>query len=417
MINLKNNKGAITLYILVSLLFFIIAIASVQANLKTKEASVESEYQKIKASYEKNAGEVYDSKYKKVTVESLIESGKPVNTNTPVEDAYGNTLIVPAGFKITTDADTVPEGIVIEDVSAGNVTDETTGETTNPTLGSQFVWIPVGDVYTTTDKEKTSENTEVVTLGRYSWSGSTGTPVQTVTTEEEAISAATATIAADSGYYEVTADNGTYGTSKGYTNAKAKDLAGFLKSAVKNGGYYIARYEAGIDGEKDNYTLSQESAATAITVKPQSKQGLGVWNSIKQTDASTVSQAMYTNSNFTSDLINSYAWDTAIIFIQKMSGKDDYACQSSFNSGSPTTTGTSGDVEFNIYDMASNVREYSTETSSNSNSPCVSRGGSYGSSDFSTRTRYGYFSGITNKNYGFRPILYVGLDSNSETTE
>lgn len=59
MISLKNNRGAITLYILVSLLFFIIAIVSVQANLKTKEASVESEYQKIKESYQKDANEVY----------------------------------------------------------------------------------------------------------------------------------------------------------------------------------------------------------------------------------------------------------------------------------------------------------------------------------------------------------------------
>lgn len=59
MLNLKNNKGAITLYILASLLFFIVAIASVQANLKTKEAKIESEYQKIKAIYQKDANEVY----------------------------------------------------------------------------------------------------------------------------------------------------------------------------------------------------------------------------------------------------------------------------------------------------------------------------------------------------------------------
>ena len=59
MINLKNNRGAITLYILVSLLFFIIAIVNVQTHLKTKEASIESEYQKIKASYQKDANEIY----------------------------------------------------------------------------------------------------------------------------------------------------------------------------------------------------------------------------------------------------------------------------------------------------------------------------------------------------------------------
>lgn len=61
--NLRNCKGAITLYILVSLLFFIIAIVNVQINLKSKEASVESEYQKIKASYEQqDANEVYSEK-------------------------------------------------------------------------------------------------------------------------------------------------------------------------------------------------------------------------------------------------------------------------------------------------------------------------------------------------------------------
>ena len=52
MINLKNDRGAITLYIIMVLLFFIIAIGSVSANLKAKEARLEAEYQKIKTSYE-----------------------------------------------------------------------------------------------------------------------------------------------------------------------------------------------------------------------------------------------------------------------------------------------------------------------------------------------------------------------------
>ena len=46
-------------------------------------------------------------------------------------------MVVPAGFKIANPSDTVSDGIVIEDVNAGN---------TN-TKGSQFVWIPVGNVY------------------------------------------------------------------------------------------------------------------------------------------------------------------------------------------------------------------------------------------------------------------------------
>jgi len=61
MISLKNNKGAITLYILVSLLFFIIAIVNVQTSVKTKEARIESEYQKIQSSYEQDANEIYNN--------------------------------------------------------------------------------------------------------------------------------------------------------------------------------------------------------------------------------------------------------------------------------------------------------------------------------------------------------------------
>ena len=58
-------------------------------------------------------------------------------SNTTVNDKYGNKVVVPAGFKIANPSDTVSDGIVIEDVNAGN---------TN-TKGSQFVWIPVGNVY------------------------------------------------------------------------------------------------------------------------------------------------------------------------------------------------------------------------------------------------------------------------------
>ena len=348
----------------------------------------------------------------KVTVGSLIESGEPVDANTPVEDDYGNKIIVPAGFKITDDADTVPEGIVIEDVGAGNVKDATTGEITNPTQGSQFVWIPVGNVYTTIEEERTSENTKEVILGRYEFNSSTGEAkeVQTVTNEDEVISAVdkTKAISANSNYYEVTPDHETYGTAAGYTNAKAKSLEGFLKSAVINGGYYIARYEAGdATATKNGKARTSETEGTLVCKANQQ-----VYNYIKQTDASTLSKAMYINESFESDLINSYAWDTAIVFIQKMSGKNDYANQSSLNSGSPTTTGTSGDVQYNIYDMAGNVSEWSTETSGSADLPCVDRGGYYNGSLLYTRTR-GSYSDLARKYFGFRPLLYVGLDSNS----
>ena len=91
----------------------------------------------------------------------------------------------------------------------------------------------------------------------------------------------------------------------------------------------------------------------------------------------------------TSDLINSYAWDTAIVYIQNFSGDTDYSRQDgkSINS-SLTNTGVNGDEVCKINDMASNVSEWTTEYSTVIGSyfafPCTDRGGYYGESDVYT---------------------------------
>ena len=113
---------------------------------------------------------------------------------------------------------------------------------------------------------------------------------------------------------------------------------------------------------------------------------------------------------FTSDLMNSYAWDTAITFIRNCTDKTNYANQNSLNT-SFSSTGTTNDNPCNIFDMASNVMEWTTETSSNASSGsfycCVHRGGDYYNSDFYTSTRYGSVTASSGNNFGFRPLLYL----------
>ncbi|MCI8637549.1 MAG: hypothetical protein HFJ36_07070, partial [Clostridia bacterium] len=73
------------------------------------------------------------------TLQEAIEKDEPLSTteNTILEDKYKNIIVLPAGFKINSEsADNVTGGVVIEDVSHAN------------TVGSEFVWIPVGTVYT-----------------------------------------------------------------------------------------------------------------------------------------------------------------------------------------------------------------------------------------------------------------------------
>ena len=57
---LKNEKGAISLFILLTVLFFLIVVTSVGIFLMNKETQIDKQYEKIKTKYEKNAEQVYE---------------------------------------------------------------------------------------------------------------------------------------------------------------------------------------------------------------------------------------------------------------------------------------------------------------------------------------------------------------------
>ena len=65
------------------------------------------------------------------------------------------------------------------------------------------------------------------------------------------------------------------------------------------------------------------------------------------------------------------------------------------------------DVRCNIYDMAGNYLEWTTETSNNVEFPCVRQGGSYNGTDLYTSYRGYDKTTSTNIDYSFRPILYL----------
>ncbi|MCI9247223.1 MAG: hypothetical protein HFJ30_09010 [Clostridia bacterium] len=134
-----------------------------------------------------------------------------------------------------------------------------------------------------------------------------------------------------------------------------------------------------------------------------------VWYNSTQTNAATQARGMYSNNYVESDLINSYSWDTAIVFIQEYSENSNYANKQSVNT-SMLNTGKAGDKVCNIHDMASNCWEWSTEhgtrTSSSSSYPCVPRGGYYNviNKYFVASARGSSFLTATDS---FRPLLYV----------
>ena len=198
-------------------------------------------------------------------------------------------------------------------------------------------------------------------------------------------------------------------------------MKNFIEKTETNKGFYIARYEASYGS---GYNSSGTDRATKFgNAKPLSKISKAnsnkssmnytegtLWNCITQPQAALVSQNMYKNDKYVeSDLINSYAWDTAIVYIQAM-GNSNYANQGDGN-GTLKNTGSTRDEKCKIFDMAGNTfewtTEYSTSTISSTAYPCSRRGGDYFNSGIYTSSRYGYVAASGDKNISFRPLLYV----------
>ena len=102
------------------------------------------------------------------------------------------------------------------------------------------------------------------------------------------------------------------------------DDGGDSNSVSKYGGFYVARYEAGIPSNADFYaendgdTYYTDERKNVVTYIPVSKANTPSWNYISQENAKTVSTNMYQNSSsVTSSLIDSYAWDTIVEWMGK----------------------------------------------------------------------------------------------------
>ena len=338
--------------------------------------------------------------------------GKVVDKNTKAEDAYGNKITIPKGFKIlehnptsstgavtynyTNSEETgehipaVQDGIVIEDTQTG-------------TAGNQFVWVPVGTI-----KNKNG-STNTITLGRYEFDSSTGALKSTTPAQVASVENCTKIVTISKGgtdYQELsTFREGNSATNSTAQNATARNLEEFISTTLANGGYYIARFEA-------------SGTASKIT----SKYNQTVLGNITQPNAAKVAREMYGEVKennelvYASDLVNSYAWDAAIVFIQTYSGKTDYASHNeSKTTKAFTATGKNNDKYCNIWDMSGNAYEWTTEYSTSSHNsnfyPCVRRGGYY-DTDSGVAINYTSARSYNNTTYSLsivslRSLLYV----------
>ena len=300
---------------------------------------------------------------------------------------------IPAGFVYV--GGTKASGLVISDAAADN--EKYKGQTTVGTdlQGNQFVWIPVDSI---ADYKRTAYSTNV----------ETGTIDSTTNSEQIKASSS------DSYYFK-------------------EALPADEKTSVEtNKGFYIGRYEAGDQESTDSKKLRASGASTSNTITV--KAGQAPYNYVTRTQAKSLAEGFSTKRKYTSvksKLVSSYAWDTAIAFIQKTNSDYGSSSEEGNYKNSPAFTYTGiADTEKNkqtkkngtstliptgqttavnnIYDMGGNVWEWTTESCSSTYVPYTVRGGSYANyfADSPAGSRGGN-SDNADDYFGFRLTLFL----------
>ena len=320
------------------------------------------------------------------TVAEAKEEGTKFTETTPLKDDLGNIVYIPGGFHVDKeDSGTkVEDGIVIED---------------NTENQNQFVWIPTGEYNVAEDTEKITEPDEqdgklINELTRRQWG--TEADVEQVPTPITGDEVA----AGYDGYQYYYGEGATQDKDGNPITSTETNIEAFKTSATTNGGFYIGRYEQGTGNV--------------------CKAGVDAYVSVTRDIAKTQAEAMYSGNSeikVTTELISSYAWDTALNFICQ-TNTAGYTLATTIdeayaNIGTSNKTQT-GEYEVDnyskIHDLLGNCQEWTTEYSSNSASdytyPCVTRGGYYYNSSFYAASRRSNTTGSSNY-VGFRAQLYL----------
>ena len=362
---IRNSRG-ITLIALVITIIVLIILAGVSINLVldengiAKKAKEASENMQIAQEEEKDI-------LNKIT--NFIENEGKVVIKGPVAGGSYDNPYIPAGFTHTEGEGTWNSGYIIRDG-----------------LGNEFVWVPC-----VIDQSKVKEGDKVETLKKT-------LPSTTATTDP---------------YYKYNQNNLTITGEEGTSASE-------IETSVNTyGGFYIARYEAGIEGTTENYALTTKTLTNG-SVKPLSQKGKGLWNSISRADSITVAKSMVnTEDGVKSSLISGACWDTTLQWMvnsSENSAKEPNLGYDINSTGKGWYIDVSKDKRHttgyfsvnNIYDMGGSVNEWTTENcTKNGSNYFILRGGIYYNSSSSDPAADRNYDGVNmDKSQSFRVVLY-----------
>ena len=292
--------------------------------------------------------------------------------NTKYVDKNGDTAYIPKGFRVSLAEGTneIKDGLVITDNVENNIS-----------TGNEFVWIPVNNF-----SEFVREDF-----------GDTKIPSEDFITTEFT----------ENKYYEISA-NGLNVNETGTTSTK--EVQEMYKSIKKYKGFYVGRYETGIEGD----TARTLETASDINETPVIKKNKKIYNYITWGNSMTdetggavqKARSMYENST----LCYGVQWDAILRWLKSFSTISEGITNSTSignydADGNIATTGYDEAYQLkNIYDLAGNVAEWTME--SYGTDKRVLRGGKSGTTDNMTNRETALPNSI-NGLYGFRVTLYI----------
>ena len=299
---------------------------------------------------------------------------------------------------------TIDTGLVIQDAS-----------------GNEYVWVVV---------PRTTAVYKTTGLGKTTFTDADYTSI------EKDLKDYTSTYVTTSGYSDTyVADDknvGWFADATAYNNLKNN----MLKSVYENGGFYVGRYEAGIDtatgtNRTSNTDKNSDGKYTMPSTAPVTKADAYPYTYVTRTQAQNLASNVNSGTK-TSSLMFGVQWDLVLAFMHnkgniadntltsnsttignyrdsvfQLSQTGQYTVCSNYSLSStwnPSTTSTTNFVDssrnkiaqssdgngilvttgtsetnkvMNIYDIAGNVYEWTLEKTSNTGNPCAFRGGGF----------------------------------------
>ena len=340
---IKDEKGSITIFVLTAMLLFLVVAVGIYVYYAN---SINNQKRTISSIQDEYSADNIDQVYENLTTDNFSSE-----YCAKYNDENGQTAYIPNGFYVVPGKENIAEGLVISDNEEDTEID---GETT-VAKGNQFVWIPVETAVAETETDGTTNKAMAIEqdgdyrglLYDFTTSGSTVKEGCTTTTEEYR----------EPAFHEGLDDNTSYNAGLFTESSMQDDYNSMIESVSYYKGFYVARYELGLEGT--NPVSKNASTNTGVTTTDATNEETKTWYGLYEK-----CKEFATEDDTNSSVVSSMMWGSQYDAMMNWMIKQNIDVRSNRADERNTTqiTGSSSTDNFlNIYDLCGGHLEWTLE--------------------------------------------------------